>query len=139
MVPFLSERLKPAPSVDTSAVPKLIAELDSNDFATRDKAFKALAPYGSRAPSLLECKLQEKELPLELQNSLKRLIQAAESSEGRGPSAADLRVIRAILVLEQIGTPQAQAILEKVARGDEGSALTVAARGALQNLDRRKK
>ena len=116
-VPFLSERLKPAPAVDTSGVAKLIAELDSNDFATRDKAFKALAPFGSKALPLLERKLQDKDISLEMQNSLKRLIQDANGSEGRGLSADDIRAVRAIAVLEQIGTPPARAILEKVARG----------------------
>lgn len=138
-VPFLGERLKSALAVDTSGVGKLIADLDSNDFATRDKAFKALEPFGSRALPLLERKLQEKDISLELQSSLKRLIQAAQSSDGKGFSADDLRALRGIEVLEAIATPAARAILEKLARGDEASPRTAAAQRALQALDRRAK
>lgn len=136
VVPFLSERLKPAPTVDTSGIARLIVELDSNDFATRDKAFKALAPFGSKALPLLERKLQDKEISLEMQNSLKRLIQAANGSEGRGLSADDFRAVRGIQVLEEIGTPAARAILDRLAKGDDGSAVTEAAQRALRGLER---
>src|SRR5205807_764114 len=40
LLPFLRERLKPAAPVNATVIAKLIADLDSNDFATRDKATK---------------------------------------------------------------------------------------------------
>jgi HEAT repeat protein len=138
-VPFLRDRLKPAPAVDTSGVAKLVADLDSNDFATRDKAYKTLAVFGSKARPILEKKLEEKELSLELQNSLKRLIDGSQGSEGRGLSADDFRAIRGILVLGEIGSPVAREILEKVAKGDDGSPLTAAAQRNLKLLDQRTK
>lgn len=136
-VPFLGERLKPALAVDTSGISKHIADLDSNEFATRDRAYKALQGFGSKALPALEKKLQDKEISLEMQNSLKRLIQAANAGEGAGLSAGDLRTLRGIEVLREIGSPAARAILENLSKGDDGSAITVAAQNALKSLARK--
>jgi hypothetical protein len=137
VIPFLRERLKAAKGLDRSGIPEAIADLDSNDFSTREKAMKRLESLGGLALPLLEQKLKEKDLSLEMQNRLKRLVQGAQSTEGKGLSADDLRAVRAVFVLQAIGSADARAILQTLARGDETSPLTHIAAIELKNLDRR--
>ncbi len=49
-------------------------------------------------------------------------------------SPETLRTIRAITVLEQIGTPEAKAVLETLARGAPGARETEEARASLERL-----
>ena len=48
-----------------------------------------------------------------------------------------MRTIRAIMVLERIGSPEAQGVLETLARGAPGARETEEAKASVQNLARR--
>ena len=50
------------------------------------------------------------------------------------PTPERLRIQRAVMVLEQIGTPEARQLLEKLSKGAEGALLTEEARAALKRL-----
>ena len=56
-VPFLKERLKPAPAVDPRRVTQLIADLEDRSFAVRQKAFNELAVYAEQAEDALRTAL----------------------------------------------------------------------------------
>ena len=84
-------------------VQQLIADLDSDDFATREKASQALAKLGSAATAALRRTLADNpsaEVRRRVQELLKQLPPA-------GPSADLLRELRAVEVLERIGSPGA--------------------------------
>ena len=66
---------------------------------------------------------------------MRRRIEAILAAPRR-PQAGDLRNLRAIAVLERIGTPEARVILEKLG-GGAPTAETRAAQAALRRLRRR--
>ena len=51
-----------------------------------------------------------------------------------GPSPLWVRAVRAVTILEHLGTPEAQQILQAIAGGEAGAMPTVAAREALKRL-----
>lgn len=130
VVPFLKERLKPVPGPDAKRIQQCIDDLDGNDFKTREKAAKDLEAIGSLAAPALEKKLQEK-LPLDLQRRVEGLL---EKADRQNLSVDDLRTLRGIEVLRGIGGPEAAEVLEKLAKGADGSVLTLQARNALASV-----
>ena len=103
---FLRQRLRPvAISADHA---KLVADLDSKQFAVRDKAFRTLDELGGAAEAVLHKTLREKP-SLEVQRRLEQLL------EKRRKDA--IRPLRALEALEQIGTAEARQVLEVLAKG----------------------
>ena len=105
-------------------------DLDSPDFVTRQQASEELAKFGG----LVEAALRK---ALSGQPSLetRRCIQQLLEQLAGGPSGAELRMLRAVEVLEHIGTPEARALLESLAGGAAGARLTQTAEVALRRLD----
>jgi RNA polymerase sigma factor (sigma-70 family) len=129
-VPFLKERVKPAEEVDPKLVQRLLADLDSDQFATRDKAAKELATLGERIHPALR-KVLEGKPSEEVRTRVKAILE-----EPAVPSGESLRTIRAIQVLERIGTEEASGLLKKLAAGAEGARETREAKDALVRLSR---
>ncbi len=132
-LPFLKERVKPVPRADQQRIEQSLADLDSRSFKTREKAVKDLEGFGQLAVPSLDRKLAEKDLSLEAR---KRTEAVAVKLNKTVLSGDELRTIRAVEVLEGIGTPEAQAVLKDLASGGEGAALTEHARKALVRLGR---
>jgi hypothetical protein len=65
-----------------------------------------------------------------------RLLAAAEALSG---SSEGLRILRAVMVLEYIGTPEAQKVLQAWSRGAEGALLTREAKASLARLHKQAK
>jgi hypothetical protein len=128
-VPFLKDRLQPA-TVDGKRIEKLLADLDSDAFETREAAARALTEMRYRIEPTLRQAL-EKKPSLEM----RRRLQAILTGPNR-PSAEALRTLRAIAVLERIGTPEARRILEKLS-GGATCRETQEGQAALQRLKRR--
>jgi hypothetical protein len=63
----------------------------------------------------------------------RRVVQLIETLEAPAP-AQEVSAARAVEVLEWIGTPEAQRLLEELARGAPGSWLTEEAAGARRRL-----
>ena len=57
-----------------------------------------------------------------------------ERLDGPVIGADDLRMLRAIEVLERIGTPEAKELLGRLAKGAPGARLTAEAKGSLARL-----
>jgi RNA polymerase sigma factor (sigma-70 family) len=129
-VALLTARLKPAAAVDPKRLAGLIADLDSPEFATRDRATTALRQLGRPAAAALR-EAKEKSTSAEVRRRAGTLV--AELEEAPVP-AEELRALRAVEVLEWLATPEARRLLGELARGDSGAALTRAADGALQRL-----
>ncbi len=132
-VPFLKDRLKPVPRPDTKRIDQWLADLDSGDFKKREQATRNLHEVGELAFPALEKKLGEKALSLEARRRMEALVEKTKTVT----TGEELRSIRAVEVLEGIGTPDAKEILEIVARGGEGAVVTEQARKALARLGRR--
>jgi RNA polymerase sigma factor (sigma-70 family) len=107
-------------------VQKLIADLDDPKFALREKATRELAELGPVIEEALAARL--KAAPsLETSKRIQKLLAVIRSAP---PTPEQLRLIRAVEVLEAIGAA-AREILEDLAAGADRALLTVQAREAL--------
>jgi hypothetical protein len=110
-VPFLGKQLQPP--ADPGRIDRLIADLDDNRFQVRENATRELEQLGPLAESALEQALAGQP-SVEVRRRVERLLAALQE---RGLTPHQLRVGRAIEVLEHIGTPEAQEVLRALARG----------------------
>jgi hypothetical protein len=132
-VPLLRERLGRPPK-EGRTIAQLIGDLDSDQFAVREQAQHELAKLGDLAePALRE--VLKKRPSLEVR---RRIEQVREEMRVRTPSPETLQELRAIEVLERIGTAEARDVLRSLARGDGNPRLSKGAHAALQRLSRRK-
>jgi RNA polymerase sigma factor (sigma-70 family) len=129
-VPFLREHLKPAPRGDGERVARLVADLGSCRFATRQKAMSELEKLGAAAESPLREALK-KPLTAEVQLRVRNLLDRVDAQA----AAARLRLGRALEVLERAGTPEARRLLRALAAGAPGAWLTEEARKALRRVE----
>jgi hypothetical protein len=132
-VGFLQERAQPVPHVAENHVARLIADLDSGKFAVRQKAAKELELLAEAAEPFLRKALADKP-SLELQTRLNDLLKPLETLV---PPPERLRMLRAIQVLEDIGTSEAQRLLENMSGGEPAAQVTQEAKAALQRLKAR--
>jgi RNA polymerase sigma factor (sigma-70 family) len=133
-VPFLKEHLHPMPRVSAERLRRLIADLDADDFARREEASRNLAKLGSEAEPALRKVLEEKPT-LELRRRVQALLDSLACQTEMTPDA--LRQLRAIQVLEQIGSPEARQILASLAQGAPAAPATRDAAAALARLEHR--
>ena len=132
-VAWLRDRLHAAPGPDVATLTRWIAGLDSDRFEVRKQAEEELEKLGPLAQPALRRALADRP-PLQVQQRIERLL--AKQVGGQTPSGDELRGLRAVEALEQIGTPEARQVLEKLARGAEGAGLTREAKAACQRLAR---
>ena len=111
-MPFLRERLKPAVAVDAGKIRKWLAELDSEVFATRQVATKELEAVADEADQTIKNALA-RDLPLESRRRLEQILKTLVDST----PPETVRIIRAIMVLERIASPEARAVLATLGKG----------------------
>jgi HEAT repeat protein len=128
-VRFLASRLEPLENADLQTVRGLIVCLDADDFSVRERAESQLQKVGQTAGEEIRTALQGSP-SAETALRLRRLL-------GRLSDPIDMRELRAITVLEAIGTVEAAATLSRIARGDPASSLTLEASAALERLQQR--
>jgi hypothetical protein len=131
-VPFLLDRLKPITVSDAGKIQRWIADLDSGQFSVRQAAAKELEKLGGQADGPIRKAL----LGTPSLESRRRLEQVLETVHGV-PVRTTLRDLRAVMVLEKIGSPEAMKILERLARGAPGARQTYEARESLERLIKR--
>jgi WD40 repeat protein len=130
---LLREHLTPAAAVDRRRIARLIGELESDEFAVREKAMNELTQLGDTAEvSLREASAARPALELR-----RRLDQLLDKLQGPVTAPERLRQLRAVEVLEHVGSPEAREVLEKLAGGAPEARLTREARAALDRLARR--
>jgi len=110
-----------------------LTDLESKHFQTRAQAIAELEGFGELALPAIDKKLADKSYSLEARRQLEALAQKTKTVL----SGEELRHLRAVEILELIGTPEARAVLGDLSRGGEGAALTEQARKALARLARR--
>jgi WD40 repeat protein len=131
---LIMEQVQPAPAVDGKRIEQLIADLDSDQFKVRQQANAELLKLDERVVPLID-KVLASNPPLETKKRLDDLRKQLAGVLLRGER---LRMIRAVEVLERIGTPEARQLLQALADGAPGALLTTTAQTALQRLGQAK-
>jgi WD40 repeat protein len=111
---------------------QLLAELGSEDFRVRERAHRALAALGIRAEAALLTAVAKSDSP-EVRLRAAALLNALWPIDGRHKEGG-LRAVRAVEVLEAIGSPQARALLATWVKTYPNSALAAEAHSALARL-----
>jgi WD40 repeat protein len=111
-VPFLGERIQAIPPGSIARLRRLVADLDADDFDVRRRASQELERAGCLAEAVVRSALA-KPGSLELTQRLERLLPRLEKE--RGPR---LRFLRAVEVLERVGSPAALRVLDRLVAGD---------------------
>jgi RNA polymerase sigma factor (sigma-70 family) len=127
-VPFLKTVLTPAPCGDEKRIARLVTQLDSDNFATREKAAAELEQLGEAVVPALR-KVLAANPSLEVRRRCEPLL---EKWDPAVPSGERLRIVRAVEALELAGTQEARALLQRLAGGGEGALLTREGREALR-------
>jgi WD40 repeat protein len=128
-VSLLRERLTPAAPPPARRVQALVDDLASESFASRETAEKELAHHLDLIDGPLRKALGASRSP-EQTRRLRQLLDAPLTLTG----PERVRRWRALMVLEQLGTPEAKALLERVASGPGDAIETEAAKSALKRM-----
>jgi WD40 repeat protein len=132
-VPFLRGQLSAAKTDKSAMIARLVATLDSDSFTERNDAERRLQTLGSAAEAELRRALGKQPSP-ELRMRAQRLLRRLPDS-GETLSPDELRALRSIAILEQVGTRQATQILETLAKGADNNRITQAARASLKRRE----
>ncbi len=126
-LPLLKERLRPVPPADGKRVARLIADLDNDDFDVREEATRELTKLSGAEPALR--KAASGASSPEVRQRAQYALQAREEAD---PSPEWVTTLRALEVLEQLGTPEARQLLRALAGGEPNARLTHEAGAALR-------
>jgi WD40 repeat protein len=124
---LLRRRLTPARALPLD---RWVADLDSADFRTREAASKSLVAGGEGTARALRQVLKARP-SLEVRRRIEHIL---AEKERRGPSPEELRSLRAVQLLEDLGSPAAREVLVTLSRGWPVAWQTRAARASLKRL-----
>jgi dipeptidyl aminopeptidase/acylaminoacyl peptidase len=131
-VPFLRKVLHALPLITDKQVDQLVADLDSDRFSVRQTASRKLGELGLLAEPALRHVLENRP-SLEVRRRVEELL---NRPSGLTLSGDLLRAVRALEILEHIGTPEARRALEELARRQDETWLGKQAHAALKRLNR---
>lgn len=136
-VAFLRDQLPPVPRTGHRSLDLLLADLDSDSFPVRHAANEELQKLGLVIEGPLTKALARREqagaLPLEVRLRVERVLRDLDGYPIR-IHEGELRHVRAVQVLEYIGTAAARQTLQRLAGGAPLVRLTQEAQGALDRL-----
>jgi hypothetical protein len=127
---FLNTQLQPVKPADPKLVQTLITDLNSPQFTVRDKATKELEKMAELVRSALEKALSAKPT-LETRQRIEGILQKLEGPVRR-PDL--LRGLRALEVLERIGTSEARKVVQRIASGASDAIVTQDAKETLARM-----
>jgi RNA polymerase sigma factor (sigma-70 family) len=131
-VAFVKERLRPASDTESKRIDRLIADLDSDSFDEREAASKELARLGRVAEPALK-RVLKGQPSAEVQRRAADLLAGMKES---GLSSEDVQALRALAVLEHIGSGNARRLIEQLAGGNPDDPLTREAKAVQRRLER---
>jgi WD40 repeat protein len=134
---FLKARLKSDKTPEERRIAQLIADLDDDTFATREKASAELAKLGVRAEPALRRTL-EGEVSAEARRRVKTLLERLGGSKEPLPSAELIR-LRAVEALEANGSKEARQALTELSEQSTDAVLAKEAKASLARLRSRAK
>ncbi len=129
-LPFLAGALQPVKAPEPAAVARLIEDLDSSEFKVRERASQNLEQLGEAVVSALR---QAKKGEVSAEQK-RRIDQLLADLDGPVLGPEQVRAIRAVAILEQIGTAEARKLLTRLAGGAAGARLTQEAKPGLDRL-----
>jgi hypothetical protein len=129
-VPFLRKRLRPAMAVDLKKIARYVADLDSEEVATRERASQELEKAAEQAEESLRRLLAGEPSP-EARRRAERLLRQLAAPVGE---VDRLRELRALEVVEHIGNAEALRVLESLAGGARAAWLTSEAAAGVERL-----
>jgi hypothetical protein len=132
---LLKGELRPVPKLERDRVPRLLADLDADDFGTRERATGELQKLGDAVEVALRRTL-EKGASAEVGRRVEKLLREIEAERGPNVPPERLRQLRSLELLEHLGTPESRAWLAELAGGEPEAPLTRQARAALRRLER---
>jgi WD40 repeat protein len=132
--PFLRDALKRPAGPERKRLARLIADLDSDNFAAREKASKELAGLGASAVPAVKEALHNKPST----EAARRLRELLKMLEGLGPPLEKLQMLRAVEALERVGTPPAREALRALAEGNADPDIVREAKASLRRLSTRR-
>ncbi len=118
----------------THEAKRLLADLGSSAFKTREKAAAGLEAFGDRARPVLRQALADPKLSLEQRRRVEKLLARLGTPFA---SPAGIRLFRALEILERVGNRQAVELLRAMSAGPVNEPLTLEARRALARLRKR--
>jgi WD40 repeat protein len=127
-IPYIKEHLKPREAVDLKRIRELVGQLGDDQFKVRDKANSELAKIGDQIVPVIDQALQA-DVPLEIKHRLEIL---RGKFTGLLLQGERLRAVRAVEVLERIGSIEARQVLTTLAQGAPSELLTRSAQAALK-------
>jgi WD40 repeat protein len=133
-VSVLAESLAAVEGPDAAAIDKLVAGLGDERYEVRKQATDSLARLGSLAEPALR-RAKDSATVEEVRMRARQIL--ASMDDPRQRAGGGLRQLRAALVLEQIATPKAVALLRRLAAGSPGANLTRRAAEALERIEGR--
>src|SRR5262249_35807194 len=133
-VAFLKDRLHPAEAVDEKRLAQMLADLNAEGFETREAASRQLALLGEQVEAKLGQTLKE-HASVEVARRVKEVL---ENLEGGLLPLETRRALRAVEVLEQLGTPEAVRSLKVLAKGAPEARQTCDVKRALGRLAERR-
>jgi hypothetical protein len=131
---MLRDCVKPVAPIEQKVLDGLLTDLGGDDFAKRKAAMSELEKLGELAEPALKRLLASKpkaELTQRVQEILKK-------ADVQAPEASIIQTVRAMEVLENLDTPLAREVLDKLAAGAEGAMITRQAKTALEYMAKRK-
>ena len=132
-IPYLRTHLQPVPVVDKNRISRLIAELDSDDFQTRENATRELDTLEEKGLGFSRKALEAKP-STELRRRLQALVEK-HSNPWRNLSPERVRSQRGLEVLELAGIREARQVLKALANPDDQSANVLATRVSASGRD----
>ena len=129
-VPYLRARLRKV----RANFAQMLVDLDSDDYQIRTQALRDLSRFGRVAEKSLRRALENKP-SLEVRRRIEQLLE--EMPDGPDKVRADPREVRAVELLEDIGSGEARRVLQALADGLEESELSQEARASLGRLAHR--
>jgi hypothetical protein len=124
-VALLAKRLPPAEKADAERITRLISRLDSKRFASRQDAARELSELAEIAEAAVT-----KALASNPSEEARRRLTALREKLNRGW----VQKLRAVEVLEYVGTADAKRVLDAIARGAPDARLTREARATLARM-----
>ncbi|QEL15857.1 WD40 repeat domain-containing protein [Limnoglobus roseus] len=124
-VAFAREVTQLATAADYANHDRWLADLDAPAFTSREAATKALAKAGWRAEAAMRTMLDKTE-SVEARNRLEKLL-----------ARRDVRPLRAVHLLELVGSPEAVGVLKTIATGPPESLVVQDAKWSLLRLGER--
>jgi RNA polymerase sigma factor (sigma-70 family) len=132
-LPFLDKHVTVAQEIDANLVDQLLSKLDDSDFQTRQKASEDLARMRHEIEPTLR-KALEGQIPMEKRRRVQEIVDLLSARSFA--TGETLRTLRAIQILERLGTKEARETLRKIAGGAALARETQEAKEALRRMGR---